>query len=128
VSPTECQSPKICKRCGRAARRPAPPGQRRRGAAEEYFVRGLCPACYTAVDRAGERYQWPLIEELAGARRADEVLDEWHLIVTGSRVQQTRKEIAKRMGMNPSTLSRAISRARARGDRRAVHHWQRLDT
>lgn len=52
----------------------------------------------------------------------DDVLDKWVRLAKDHRLLTVR-EIAAEIGMSPDALQRAVQRARARGDERAVYNY-----
>ena len=74
--------------------------------------RGLCNACH-----GKERYHGRLDDYPRRTRSRDELLAEWDLLRGEG---HTRVQAAERLGMHPSAFERALQRARAAGDPRAV--------
>jgi hypothetical protein len=85
--------------------------------------RKLCSGCYDIEHAAGRLDRW------GGrvTRPADEVLDDWYLIAPIAPEGTSFEALAERIGVTPKALARTLTRARARGDRRAVYHteWAR---
>lgn len=81
--------------------------------------RGMCGGCYGTTSKHGTREDRP--------RRTwsrDDLLDTYGILRDQERdvewpIQRIRR-IAPRMGLRPESLLRALERARAAGDRRAV--------
>lgn len=83
-----------------------PPGWRR------HVARGLCDPCWSAAARGG---RLPEFERSTYSR--DDLLDEWDLLRSQG---CTRREAARRLGLSIEAFDRALYRARADGDERAV--------
>jgi hypothetical protein len=101
----------ICKgRCGRplirSRRAPIPPGHGRHAA------HGRCTACRAHTDRGAVVADYP-----RRTWRRDDLLEEWAMLRSSG---STRDEAADRLGMTLTAFDRALQRARAAGDERAV--------
>ena len=75
--------------------------------------RGLCDRCYDAESAAGRLHLHPY-----KARPADAWLDEYRRLAP--QLHLDRAEVAHRVGLSLSAMDRALTRARRRGDPRAV--------
>lgn len=99
-----------CARCSHpmhlTRKDPGQPGTR------EHHGRGICGCCFRALKGTDELFDYP-----RRARTRDEVLDDWTVLRAAD---CTRREAARRMGMNPASLYRALHRARHDGDPRAA--------
>lgn len=74
--------------------------------------RGLCPTCWSRAARRGVLADFPTV-----TYTRDELLEEWAAL----RVRGLgRSEAAGRLGVSRAAFERALYRARAAGDERAV--------
>lgn len=105
---------RTCRLCGGSLLRPSSKGKGVSG-----HGRGLCSPCYCKERRANRIHLYP-----RSIRTADEVLDAWGLLLRRVRGAWTLAELAKEIGMKPDALDQALTRARRRGDPRAVDHRQ----
>lgn len=108
--------PEHCRRCDHPMLTRA--GKNHRGAAErgvrEHEGRGLCSRCYCALR---ERRPEALLDYPRIVRTRDELLDDYRIL----RAQGlTQAEIAIKLDMRLATLTRALERARAAGERVAA--------
>lgn len=74
--------------------------------------RGLCNACHRR-----ERYNGRLADHPRSTWSRDDVLNEWEVLRAEG---HTRVQAAERLGMKPAAFERALQRARADGDPRAL--------
>lgn len=77
-------------------------------------LRKLCDRCYIAESKAGRRVDWPRTKT-----DPDIWLDDFRRLVRTTNL--SRAEIAHKLGLTLDALDRALVRARARGDERAVY-------
>lgn len=96
--PHEHEQPKLCVLCS--------------GVRDRKGGRGLCSHCYNV-----ERYWGRLLNHERRWRPRDDVMDDWKLLCGQG---YTKRQIAARLGMSFKALERALNRARAAGDPRAV--------
>jgi len=94
-------APDACVGCGRLAPR---------------LARGLCPTCYGRRRASGALAYYERV-----TRPADELLDEWQRLRAEG---YTAVNAARRIGVTPAALLKALERARRRGDPRAVFTFE----
>lgn len=75
--------------------------------------RGLCKTCYTIENEAGRLDRWSRVN-----RRREDLIIEWDLLRSAG---VGLVEAARRIGVKPATLDRALHRGLATGDDRARH-------
>ena len=97
-----------CTCCGT----PTVPSSNRASGAAVHAGRGLCNACHKRAD-----YHGRLADHPRSTWSRDEVLSEWELLRGEG---HTRVQAAERLGMTPAAFERALQRARAAGDPRAL--------
>lgn len=86
------------------------------------YARGLCRPEYNFMYRTGQIRSYPARQPHAPQRSSDEVLDDWQLVVAFAGTEPSFADLAARIGMRSKTLRQVLTRARKRGDRRAVYH------
>lgn len=87
-------------------------------------ARGLRSSCYQRHARIGTLHQFaPLIgpRNVGTQAKTDDMLTVWYRMMRGPGA--TVATVADHLGVNPRALEKAVERARARGDRRAIHTW-----
>ena len=103
-----CRRPTRCMGCNRAMA----PYSQTQADGSHHRARGLCSRCHSAFQYTGELIAFERL-----TRTRDELLEDWELL----RAQGlTRRQAAERMRMPYLSFNRALQRARAGGDPRAV--------
>lgn len=88
------------------------------GQVGRYYARGLLSGCYYRLSgKPSALARFPL----RGKHRRAMVLDEWQTLASNPPAGTTTAEIAHRIGMTTHALRKALERARADGDGRAVY-------
>lgn len=97
----------VCARCARLLR------HRCLGRSDSLKGRGLCSRCYRRCELDGTLVDYPRRN-----RSRDELLEDW--VILCHQEGHSLRDIAGRLRMKPTSLERAIQRARAAGDPRAL--------